>query len=338
MQSKAKTNLGKKVSPHLIITLLAFLTVIIAVISLGIGAISMSPSQVLGILLGKGLPNQLFILENYRLPRIILALLVGSSLAVSGAILQGIIRNPLASPDVIGITKGAGLAAAVVLILFPKSPVIVLPISAFLGAALVAVALYLLARKGGAQPSTLALVGIALGAICNAGIQYLMVKNPIDVNAALIWLTGSLWGRSWEQIVSMIPWLMVLLPAAFLMAKKLDVLNLGDEVAEGLGENVRFSRLLLLGTAVALAGVSVAVVGSIGFVGLVAPHMARHLIGSLHKFLLPTSALLGALLVLIADSLSRGLVPPIEIPAGIITATIGAPYFLYLLRQERKHR
>jgi ABC-type Fe3+-siderophore transport system permease subunit len=325
-------------SPVIIIPLLILIVLLLAIISLGVGAVFISPDQVITALIGTGAENHLFILENYRLPRILLACLVGAGLAVSGAILQGIIRNPLASPDVIGITKGAGLAAAIVLILFPKSPVYMLPIAAFMGAATVAVLLFVFAYKQGAQPATLALVGIALGAICQAGIQYLMIRFPVDVNAALIWLTGSLWGRGWEQVMGLVPWFIVLFPLVFILAAKLDVLNLGDDVAEGLGENVKRVRYLLLAVAVSLAGVCVAVVGSIGFVGLIAPHMARRLIGARHRLMLPVSASFGAMLILISDGLGRGLVPPIEIPAGIITAVIGAPYFLYLLQQERRQR
>lgn len=323
--------------PRLWIGSLAVLVLLFSIVATGIGAVFITPAEIVSTLIGKGEGNYAFIILNYRLPRIAVALLTGAGLAVSGAILQGIVRNPLASPDVIGLTKGAGLAAIIVIILFPKSPAGVLPIASFAGAALVAVALYLLAYKKGIKPATLALVGIAIGAIAQAGIQYLMIKYPVDVNAALAWLTGSLWGKSWDQVFGLLPWMVALLPLSFLLAIKLDVLNLGDDIAYGLGENVEHLRLLLLAVAVALAGVSVAVVGTIGFVGLIAPHIARQLVGAKHQFLLPAAALIGILLILIADSFGRGLIPPIEIPAGIFTALIGAPYFLFLLRKKRTH-
>lgn len=325
-----------KIKPSYMLVLLLILCGIFFIISLGIGAVSISPVEVIAAILGRGESNHAFIIENYRLPRIILALLVGSGLAVSGAVLQGIIRNPLASPDVIGFTKGAGLAAAIVILLFPKSPIYMLPVSAFMGAAVVAVVLYLFSYKQGAKPATLALVGIALGALCHAGIQYLMIKFPIGINAALVWLTGSLWGRSWIHVEGLLPWMISLLPLTYILAVKLDILNLGDSVAEGLGENVKRSRLVLLAVAVALAGSCVAVAGSIGFVGLVAPHMARRLVGARHMLLIPVAAMLGSILVLIADTLGRWILLPVEIPAGLITAIIGAPYFLYLLRKETR--
>jgi ferric citrate transport system permease protein len=189
--------------------------------------------------------------------------------------------------------------------------------------------------KKGAQPNTIALVGIALGAICQAGIEYFMIKFPDDVNMTLLWLTGSLWARGWDQVYLLLPCL-ILIPILIGLTSKLDILSLGDDLATGLGERSKFLRYILLGVSVVLIGVCVATVGSIGFIGLIAPHIARKIVGSKFKVLLPASALFGAILLLVADSLGRGLFPPLEIPAGIITAVIGAPYFLYLLRSERK--
>lgn len=319
--------------PLLWITGLAVVVFVGAFISIGVGAVYISPSAIFNYFLGSDPESQAFIIENFRMPRIVMALLVGAGLGLSGAILQGIIRNPLASPDVIGITKGAGLAAAATIILWADSPVIALPIAAFIGAGLVTVALYMFAYRQGVKPATLALVGIALGAICQAGIQLLTVKFPVETNAALVWLTGSLWGKDWTDVLILLPWILILFPLALLLSPKLDVLNLGDDVAEGLGEPVRRARALLLVVAVILAAASVAVVGTLGFVGLVAPHIARQLVGNRHYFLLPASALTGMALLLLADGLGRGLLPPTEVPAGIFTAVIGAPYFLYLLRK-----
>ncbi|MGC5325124.1 FecCD family ABC transporter permease [Brevibacillus sp. SYSU BS000544] len=316
--------------------LLLVLLGLTSIVSIGTGAVTISPAKVIDALTGTGTSNQIFIIKEYRLPRIVLAILTGAGLAVSGAVLQGIIRNPLASPDVIGITKGAGLAAAIVLFIFPKAPAVVLPLAAFAGAMVVAAVLFFFVYRRDVSPSTLALVGIALGVICQAGIQYLMVKNPIDVNSALIWLTGSLWGRGWKEVIAVLPWLLIFLPITFLLAKKVDILSLGDDVARGLGANVIRLRMILLAVSVALAAGCVAVIGSIGFVGLLCPHLARQLVGASYRKVLPVSALLGAFLVLLADTLSRGVIPPLEIPAGIATSILGAPYFLYLLSKERK--
>lgn len=335
MKNKQKFMLQRNVHPNLILLVLLIIILILSIISLGLGAIYITPSEIIQNLIGEGTSSQKFILSNYRIPRIIIAIIVGSGLATAGAILQGILRNPLASPDVIGVTKGAGLAAVIIIVLFPASPIIFLPLAAFIGAAIIAVILMLFVYKKGAQPNTLALVGIALGAICQAGIEYFMIKFPDDVSATLLWLTGSLWARGWDQVYILLPCL-ILIPLLIGLTSKLDILSLGDDIATGLGERSKFLRYILLGVSVVLIGVCVATVGSIGFIGLIAPHIARRIVGSKFKVLLPASALFGAILLLVADSLGRGLFPPIEIPAGIITAVIGAPYFLYLLRSERK--
>lgn len=324
----------KKKHPVSTIIILLIIVLALSVMSLGVGSIYISPWSVLQTFFF-GVQDNFFILYNYRLPRVLIALIVGACLGISGAILQGILRNPLASPDVIGVTKGAGLAAAIVIILLPSSPLIALPISAFIGASIIAILLMIFSHRTNMRPSTLALVGVALGAICQAGIQYTMIKFPDDVNTTLVWLTGSLWSRGWNELVLLIPCLMII-PFCFLLSSKLNILALGDDVAVGLGEKAKKTRYILLAVAVVLTGLSVAVVGSIGFIGLIAPHISRRLVGNRAGVLLPASALCGAVILLVSDSLGRGLVPPTEIPAGIITAVIGAPYFLYLLKSERK--
>ncbi|WP_155590506.1 FecCD family ABC transporter permease [Lysinibacillus cavernae] len=335
MNTKQKLLLNRNFHPNLVLLVLLIIILILSIVSLGLGAIYITPSEIIRNFIGEETQSQRFILNNYRLPRIIIAIIVGAGLATAGAILQGILRNPLASPDVIGVTKGAGLAAVIIIVLFPSSPIIFLPLSAFIGAAIIATILMLFVYKKGAQPNTLALVGIALGAICQAGIEYFMIKFPDNVNSTLLWLTGSLWARGWEHVYILLPCL-ILIPLLIGLTSKLDILSLGDDIATSLGERSKFLRYILLSVAVILIGVCVATVGSIGFIGLIAPHIARRIVGSKFKVLLPASALVGAALLLVADSLGRGLFPPLEIPAGIITAVIGAPYFLYLLRSERK--
>jgi len=323
--------------PYMMIIFLFLVMIACVIISMGYGALYIAPGDVLKNLFGISGEYQ-FIIQKYRLARVILAVLAGAGLGVSGAILQGVIRNPLASPDVIGITKGASLAAMVVILIFPAVPLIVLPLSAFAGAGLVAVLLIIFVRKKNARPSTIALVGIALGSVCHAGMQYMMVKFPGDVNAALIWVTGSLWGRNWDEIKLLAPWLMIFLPILFFLASKLDLMSLGDELVDGLGERSARLRFILIFAAVGLAGSCVAVVGSIGFIGLIAPHIARRLVGTKSKHLLPASGLAGSIILLASDTLGRGLMPPVEIPAGILTAILGAPYFLYLLKQEARKK
>lgn len=315
-----------------IIMLLMVILFLLTLISLSIGAISIPVSHVIQFLFGYNIENT-FIIETYRAPRSILSILVGISLALSGTILQGVLRNPLASPDVIGITKGANLAACITIIVFPSSSVNALPIAAFFGSLLVTLLLFLFVYRRQVQPITLTLTGIACGAICDAGIQYLIFKHPININAALVWLTGSIWGRGWDEVEGIFPWLVVLVPLTLLCAPKLDVLSLGEDVATSLGEQVKKIRLLLVFLAAGLVAVAVAVVGAIGFVGLLAPHIARRLVGVQHRILLPSSGLIGAILVLCADMIGRTVMAPIELPAGLVTAIIGAPYFLYLLQR-----
>lgn len=327
----------KKNNSVKLLIIICVLVVIFSIINLSIGAVFINPKDVVLSFLGNDIGGNAMILENYRIPRTILAILIGSSLAVSGAIFQGILGNPLASPDVIGITKGSGLAAVIVLVLFPKAPIMALPIAAFVGAALIAVLIYLFSFRGGARPAIIALIGVALGAICNAAIQYMMVKSTMSINVALVWLSGSLWGKSIREVHMLLPLTIVLLLIAFLASRKLDILAFGDEVATSLGENVKTLRISLLILAVALTGSSVAIAGTIGFVGLIAPHMARQIVGAKHKLLLPTSAVLGAILILISDSIGKGLFVPVEVPTGVVTAIIGAPYFLYLLIKNKAH-
>ncbi|MDF2958398.1 MAG: fecD [Paenibacillus sp.] len=320
------------------ITLLLLVCVIavICVISTGVGAVFIAPKDVVLAVLGIGKQQHLFIIQEYRLPRILLAVLVGAGLSLAGAVLQGIVRNSLASPDIIGISKGAALAAVIVILLLPKSSPALLPPAAMAGAVAAAALLYLLSAKGGMQPVTLALSGIGIGALCGAGIQYVTVKHAADANTALLWLAGSLWGRGWGQLATLLPWLAVLLPLVLLCSRKLDVLSLGDDIAQGLGERTGRSRMLLLAAAVGLTGACVAVAGSIGFLGLIAPHIARKLMGPVHARSLPVTALTGSLLLLLADTAGRIVMVPKEVPAGIVIALIGAPYFLYFRRRESR--
>ncbi|NHW33792.1 FecCD family ABC transporter permease [Paenibacillus aceris] len=279
-----------------------------------------------------------FIVHQVRLPRVFVAILAGFGLAVGGVILQGLVRNPLASPDVVGITKGAGFMAAAVLFLFPKSPSYVLPIAAFVGAFLAFLLLLLLSRRLTLTPASLALVGVAIGTVFQAGTQYLIIRHPSDINMALLWLSGSLWSRNWHDVYTLLPWIAVLLPIVWANFAKLNIFLLGDDITASLGLNIVRQRFLLLLLAVALAGISVSAVGAIGFIGLIAPHIARSIVGSRHQWLIPLAAVIGADLMLLGDLLGRIIILPREVPVGIMTAVIGAPYFIYLLRKERLRR
>lgn len=274
-----------------------------------------------------------YVLTAYRLPRLLLALLVGAALAVAGVLVQGIVRNPLASPDILGVNHAASLASVGALLLLPSLPVIALPLLAFAGGMAGLILLRMLANTS--QPMKLALTGVALSACWASLTDYLMLSRPQDVNSALLWLTGSLWGRDWSFVKIAAPLLMLFLPLSLRFCRDLDLLTLGDARATTLGVSVpriRFQALLL---AVAMTSTGVAVCGPISFIGLVVPHMVRTITGGRHRWLLPVSAMTGALLLVAADLLARIIHPPLELPAGVLTAIIGAPWFVWLLVRMR---
>ncbi|WP_432875225.1 FecCD family ABC transporter permease [Kribbella sp. CA-245084] len=322
--------------PRAVVGSLGVLAVVLSFYSLSVGATDVSMHDVFNAITGNTSDQAAQIVVDFQLPRVMLAWLVGTALAVSGGVMQGVIRNPLAAPDVVGVTKGAGFAGMLLLLAIPGVPVLAVVPAAFVGGLLAAGLVYLLAYRRGATPVRIALVGVAVSAAFEAGIRFLLVRNPLDVSAALIWLTGSLFGRSMSSVYEILPWVVVLVPLILIWSRKLDVLGLGDDLAAGLGEPVERTRRLLLLFAVALASSAVAVSGTIGFIGLIAPHMARRIFGGRHLASLPSAALFGVLLMLFADMLGRGLAPPLEIPAGLVTAVIGGPYFLYLLVKTGK--
>ncbi len=317
---------------------LGFVALAGVVANVGYGEYPIAPLDVLRTVLGVrvGDGNYDFVVNTLRLPRALVAVLVGAALGISGAILQGLTHNALAAPDIVGVNAGAGLAAVTLIVLLPSVPAALLPPVAFVGALVVAVLLYALAWRGNSSPIRLILVGVGLGAVATALTTVMIVFGDIyQVSRALIWLTGSVYGRSWDQLLPLLPWLVVFVPLAFFYSRHLNALNLGDDVAQGLGARVELLRGVLLLTSVALAASAVATAGTIGFVGLMAPHIARALVGPSHGGLLPVSAMTGGALVVLADLLGRALFAPIEIPCGIVTSAIGAPFFLYLLYRSR---
>lgn len=325
--------LGRR-QPAVIVISLYVLAFAVSLGTMGLGAVRVPQPHALLAVFGHGTPDQVRIVRDFELPRILIAWLAGGSLALAGAVIQGVIRNPLAAPDVIGVTKGAGLGAIVLLLVYPTAAVAYLPAAAFAGGALAMVVVYLVAYRGGTTPVRLALVGIAVSALCEAVIRYIMIDRQQGIATALVWLTGSLAGVDMRAVWQFLPWAAVLVPLCSVYALRLDLLGLGDDMASGLGVGVERTRRFVLFVAVLLASATVAVMGTIAFVGLIAPHMARRLVGSRHAILLPAAGSIGALLVLVSDAIGRGVHPPIEVPAGMITAFIGAPYFLYLLTRS----
>lgn len=325
----------------MIMVILAILIGVVFIISMNTGYIRLLPLDVMKTFFGAGTEKQSLILFQFRLPRMVISLLVGAGLAVSGCILQGISRNALADPGILGINAGAGLMVMLFISFYPTTtaaPVFMLPVLALIGAGLTALLIYSLAykRHEGISPTRLVLTGIAVAAgISSAMIVLTLRLDPDKYQFVATWLAGSVWGTNWKFVLALLPWIVILLPFAFYKARVMNVLNLGDQTATGLGTPVNKERLVMLATAVGLAGSSVAVSGGIGFVGLIGPHLARRLVGPKHELLLPTAALAGALLMIAADTIGRWILQPSEIPTGIVVAVIGAPYFLYLLARSK---
>lgn len=317
--------------------MLSLLLLVSAGLSLCLGSFPTPPLQVLNALAAPQSSDIAFIIWELRLPRITLAILVGGALAIAGAILQSIVRNPLASPDVIGITSGAALTAVLFLALLSTTfSIHWLPVAAMLGALVSALLVVSLAWKNGISPSRMVLVGIGLAAAMGAGTTLLIViSDDSAAMTAYVWLTGSLYAAQWDDVWGLLPWIVVAVPISLLFARHADAMALGDSVAEGLGVAILRSRLVLLACSVVLAGAAVAFAGGLSFVGLIAPHLAARLVGRNLARLVPASALVGALIVLYADLLGRVAFLPKDLPAGIFVAGIGAPFFVYLLHRSR---
>lgn len=316
-----------------ILVIFLFLALLGSFLSLTKGSSIISIKEITDILLNPGDDPRSQIIWNIRMPRTIVGALVGINLSLSGAILQAIMRNPLADPHIIGISSGAGLAGVVIMILFPAMEYLITPV-AFIGAMLAAVCIYILAWKNGIKPVRIILAGVAVSAFLGAGISGLMIFYSDRVHGALMWMVGGLAARSWPHVNIILPYAVIGLILALASAAYLNILQLGDEMARGLGVNVEVTRIILTAIAALLAASAVSVVGLLGFVGLVVPHAARLLIGSDYRFLLPASALLGIAIVTLSDTFARVIFAPIELPVGIIMAFLGAPFFLFLLRRE----
>ncbi len=310
---------------------MVFLLVILLVsmlIALLLGSVFISPLKLL----------QSEILWQIRLPRVILAALIGLLLSVSGVILQGVLRNPLADPYVLGISAGGAVGAAISIalgaqfIVFGMSSV---PVTAFIFSLLAVFVVYKLSQVAGkTSPETLILAGVALSAFCGAILSLIIILSG-NLQSIYFWLLGSLSFATWSNVLTVIPYALVGIIVAYFYSKELNALLLGEEMAATLGVEIENTRLVLIGLASLMTAAAVSVSGLIGFVGLVVPHWIRLLIGPNHRLLIPVSALSGMLLVVIADTFARTILSPLEIPLGIIMALIGAPFFLFLLRRKR---
>lgn len=318
------------------------LLIVCFIISMNTGYTKLTPSDTLRTLFGGGTDKENLILFDFRLPRIVISMLVGAGLALSGCIIQGISRNGLADPGLLGINAGAGMMVILYVLFFGAKSFLsafTLPFLALIGAGITAIFIYIMAlKKGeGIAPMRLILTGVAVQAGISALTTVLVIKlDETQFDFVAAWQAGSIWGSNWKFVIALLPWLLVLIPYVMMKSRILDVLTLGDEIAYGLGASVEGERRKLLGAAVAMAASCVAVSGSISFVGLISPHLARKLVGPRHIVLLPVCAMVGAVLVSAADTIARVIVQPSEIPTGIMAAIIGAPYFLYLLAKSKQ--
>ncbi|MDC3426056.1 iron ABC transporter permease [Aquibacillus sp. 3ASR75-11] len=307
-------------------------------LNLNLGVVPISPIEVVKTLLGQGNENNSMVLFYFRLPRIVLAILIGAAMAISGAILQSITHNDLADPSIIGINAGAGFAVVLYMYLFQSAAsdsVFLLPLAALTGAMIAAFMIYVISWKNGVTPIRLILVGIGINSAFAALIIMFQLKmEPNDFTRATVWLSGDISGTDWTYVLALLPWVLILIPLAMYQSSVLNTLQLGDNIAKGLGTHVERHRLFLLLIAVALAGSSVSVGGGIAFVGLVTPHLSKKLIGANHWLFLPITALMGALLLLLSDTIGRNILSPSEIPVGLVVSLIGGSYFIYLLMKS----
>ncbi|MFC7440334.1 FecCD family ABC transporter permease [Laceyella putida] len=324
------------------LTMISALVLLLAmfVISVATGYVSLSPAQLGRTILGQGTGKENLILYGFRLPRIIITILAGMGLAVSGSILQSITKNPLSDPGVLGINAGAGLMVVFYVMLFTAEStnfLYVLPLFALMGGILTAAFIYIMAyKKGeGVDPTRLVLIGVGIAAAMNGAILTLtsrLEREEYDFFAN--WMAGRIWGNDWTFVLALLPWILLLLPIVLAKSNVLNALNLHENVSVGLGVHVERERRILIFIAVALSSASVSVSGGIAFVGLMAPHIARALVGPRHQAFLPIAAMLGAILLLAADTIGRVILDPSGIPAGIVVTIIGAPYFLYLMAKK----
>lgn len=327
----------KKQRIILFISLLLIIATVI--IGMGMGAASLSFDRLIQTLLGQGTFKEEFILYSIRLPRILITLLAGIALALSGSILQGITRNDLADPGIIGINSGAGVAIAVFFLFFPVeagSFVYMIPIVGFVGAIITGFLIYLLAynKNTGLQPVSLVLIGVGFStALSGAMIVIISSAERTKVDFIAKWLAGNIWGTDWPFIWALLPWLVILIPFTLYKANRLNLLGLSEPVAIGVGVSIERERIVLLLTAVALAAAAVSVTGGITFIGLMAPHIAKALVGPRNQLFIPVAILLGGWLLLFADTIGRNIIET-TIPAGIMVSLIGAPYFIYLLLKK----
>ncbi|MCM3701591.1 iron ABC transporter permease [Paenibacillus macerans] len=314
--------------------------VLTAVASMGFGYSSLSFDRLIPVLLGQGTFKEDFVLFSVRLPRILITLLSGMALALSGSILQSVTRNDLADPGIVGINSGAGVAISVFFLYFPietGSFAYILPFVAFIGALITAIVVYIFSysRTRGLDPVRLVLVGVGFS-MALSGIMIVIISSAERTKVDFIakWIAGNIWGTDWPFIGALLPWLILLVPFTLFKSRQLNLLSLSETSAIGVGVHLERERLVLILAAVAASASAVSVTGGIAFIGLMAPHIAKALVGPRNQLFIPVAVLLGGWLLLIADTVGRNLIDPDGIPAGVMASLLGVPYFAYLLLKK----
>lgn len=323
---------------------LVILLLILGLAALMIGSYSISPKEVLETFLGKGTSLQEFTIYQIRLPRVILAVIVASALSVSGGILQGITRNPLSEPGMIGINAGAALfvvlwissGTSAYYSSLSMTTILFIPLIAMAGSLLSVIFIYLFSYKKGIRPVRFILTGIGINSGISAVITFYQLNmSKGDYNQVLTWTNGSLWGSSWNYILLTLPAVLLLIVLTLIRSRTLDVLSLGDELSAGVGVSIQKEMVFFLVTAAFLAALATAVAGNIAFLGLLGPQIARRIAGPTHRKMLPLAAFISSIILILADTAARNLFSPVEIPVGIIVSVFGVPYFIYLMIKEK---
>lgn len=333
----SKVNIKDRVNKkHLVLICMMGFLILSTLMSVALGSTQISLSKIYRALFIEKEGLTYHIIMNIRLPRTIVGMLVGMCLSLSGAILQGIMRNSLASPNLIGVSSGAGFAATICIIVVPQFTSL-LPIASFIGAFLTTLLIYALSYKNGIQPLRMVLAGIAISSLVSALINLIFIFFPDRVSDTLSFTIGSLNLSLWSDVKTLLPYATVGIILCFIYANRINVMMLGDEIASSLGVSVERSRFMFIAIASLLAASSVSIVGLLGFVGLIVPHIVKLLLGSDYKYVFAGSTLLGGSVVVFCDTLARVIFAPMEVPVGIFMAILGVPFFLYLLRGGITH-
>jgi iron complex transport system permease protein len=328
----------------LIVSITIFIGLLFLLFSLSVGQKFISPIKVLQVLIGREQGGDGLIVNTLRLPRTLSAFFVGTSLGLSGAILQGVVKNPLAAPNIVGITDSGSVGALIFLTLFtdPKNnslttSIFYMPVFAFIGALSAVLLVYTLAFKKGVTPYRLILIGIAVSGAAKALTSILIINGPVVfIKEAQLWITGTVYGTNWTHVKLLASWFVVLFLLSLIYIRELNIQSLDDSISTGLGSSVEKNRFILMIISAALASGAVAVGGGISFVGLIAPHIARKLTNSSFENITPLATLIGGIVVVLSDLAARTLFFPLDLPVGIFTAGVGAPFFIYLLIKNQK--